>query len=181
MSSTSTCGADVSRRPLGRLLSSRSGSLRSACSRGFTLIELITCIIIMGILSAMVAPQFFNGAPFSERGYADELAYAMRYAQKIAIATQCPVAVTSTAAGYTGMQRQRGATNTCRTAGAFDLQVQRSDGTNLAGTVPDEVVVAPDAVIEFNALGGISGGAPPLTIGTHTVRVDEISGLVSVQ
>ena len=54
--------------------------------KGFTLVELVVVIPIMGILAAVAAPRFANGDIFETRGDAGLLASTIRYAQKTAIA-----------------------------------------------------------------------------------------------
>jgi MSHA pilin protein MshC len=53
---------------------------------GFTLIELIMVMVIVGILAIFVAPRFFDKNVFQSRGFADEVQASLRYAQKVAIA-----------------------------------------------------------------------------------------------
>lgn len=63
---------------------------------GFTLIELIMTIVIVGILAVVVAPRFFDNNVFQSRGFADQVQASLRYAQKIAIAQRRNVCVTFT-------------------------------------------------------------------------------------
>jgi len=55
-------------------------------SGGFTMVELITVIVLMGILGAIGASRFFDNALFEGRAYADQVKSLIRYAQKLAIA-----------------------------------------------------------------------------------------------
>ncbi len=50
-------------------------------NQGFTLIELIIVIIILGILSVTVAPKFFTAKGFSEYGYRTDVIAKLRLIQ----------------------------------------------------------------------------------------------------
>jgi MSHA pilin protein MshC len=64
------------------------------------MVELITVIVLIGILGAIGAARFFDGETFSGRAYADQAKNLIRYAQKLAIAQNRPVFVRSTPAGF---------------------------------------------------------------------------------
>ncbi|MES2257592.1 MAG: prepilin-type N-terminal cleavage/methylation domain-containing protein [Pseudomonadota bacterium] len=59
---------------------------RKARQFGFTLIELITVMIVIGILGAIAAPRFFDRKGFDAVAYSDQIRALIRYGQKIAIA-----------------------------------------------------------------------------------------------
>jgi len=88
---------------------------QAAGAAGYTLVELVVVMAIAGLLAAFIAPRFWSQQSFSERGYADELAAALRFAQKAAVITGCPARLTLTSSGYAGAQ-QAAAGNTCNAA-----------------------------------------------------------------
>ncbi len=57
-------------------------------------------MVIIGILAAVVGPRFFDRRVFDERLYYEEVPGAVRYAQKLALASGCPVRAQVGAAGY---------------------------------------------------------------------------------
>lgn len=149
-------------------------------SGGFTLIELVACIVIMAVLAAVAGPRFFDNQPFTERGYAAEVAAALRAARQIAVASGCEVSVTiDPVAGYQALQRSASG-NTCSAAGAWSTPVRLTDGSVLAGTPPSGVTLTPAAQVVFGPQGQVMSAAPPpLTVGAFTITVDPVSGLVS--
>jgi MSHA pilin protein MshC len=68
--------------------------------RGFTIVELIMVIVILGILAAVAAPRFFDRKVFDERFYFEEVLTAARYAQKLAVASGCSIKVFVDSDGY---------------------------------------------------------------------------------
>ena len=78
-----------------------SGSRMDDDQRGFTLIELIMVMVVVGILAVFVAPRFFDANVFKSRGFADQVQATLRYAQKEAIAQHRNVCVAMTASDIT--------------------------------------------------------------------------------
>ncbi len=147
--------------------------------RGFTLVELVIIIVLMGILAGFVVPRLFDLQLFQQRGYHDETVSAIRYAQKLAVASGCDVRVTLGATGYALAQR-----TACDTGSAFTLAVPHPAGSgNFAATPPNGVSVSSTTII-FTPLGRATNAARvatnfnALSVGGKTFNVVGETGYV---
>src|SRR5471030_3065518 len=58
----------------------------AASAAGFTLVELVTVLVLMGILGAIGVERFFDSRVSDGSAYASQVKSMIRYAQKVAIA-----------------------------------------------------------------------------------------------
>ena len=117
--------------------------------RGFTLIELIMVLILLGVLAIFVAPRL-NTKDFEARGFHDETLALLRYAQKTAVAQRRTVCVAFTSSSATLSIATTAATNAC--AGTLIGPKGESPAHITAGS-GIAYQALPGAPFFFNALG----------------------------
>ena len=151
----------------------------SRYNRGFTLIELILVIVIIGVLGALAGPRFFNNSTFQERGYFDELSNALRYAQKVAVASGCAVRVSLTDSTYE-LRQQAAVGGHCNSADAtFPVPVRLADGQAVSGTAPAGITASPPVTYTYDALGRTSlASNQTINVGSWSLVIEANSGLV---
>ncbi|UUY09884.1 prepilin-type N-terminal cleavage/methylation domain-containing protein [Pseudomonas sp. J452] len=153
--------------------------------RGFTMVELIMVIVILGILVAMVGPRFFDRQVFDERLFYEESLAAVRYGQKLALASGCPIHAqipgpSATSTGYV-------LTFSAPCSGA----VTNPSGGNFEAELPAGVTIQQSLDVTFNPLGCVSStntcpsiastdpaGAFPAEIGGFTFKVHAATGFI---
>jgi len=149
------------------------GAFRS--SQGFTMVELIVVLSLIGILAGVAGPRFFGKGGFDSRFFRNDVLSALRYAEKLAVATGCEVRVSFTADSYS-VNLQDG--DPC-TGSSFTTAVIHP-GTGASGysnTAPAGVSVSSDvSPLTFDGLGRAlnSGGA----VSDATVSVSGLQVLV---
>lgn len=150
--------------------------------RGFTLVELVVTLVLLGILSVVALPRFFDSTAFKSRGFYDEVAAAARYGQKLAVASGCDVQFTVAGGSYALSQRQD-----CDDHGsAFNRDVLRpAGGGSFAGSAPSGVVLAAStSSVIFDALGRATFGGVPVnvtvTVGDRSFTIVGESGYVNM-
>jgi len=142
--------------------------------RGFTLIELLMVIIIIGILAAVVGPRFFDRQVFDDRLFFEESLSAVRYAQKLAVASGCSINTQVSNSGYALSYAAA-----CGGIAANSAVANPSGGAYAAGN-SHNVSISPALNVTFDSLGAASGAANSTSFasGTFTLTVNLATGFI---
>ena len=134
---------------------------------GFTLVELVVILIVVGVLAIAALPRFFDQNDFYARGFYDETLSILRYGQKTAVAQRRVVCASFTATSVT----LRVATNF---GGVCDKDLTGPNGgTPYQVSARGSVQFSPlPSALSFNPDGSASAGA--------SIQVSGASGVISV-
>ncbi len=151
--------------------------------KGFTLVELVTTMLLLGILSATALPKFFSVSGYQQQVFFDDTLAAVRFAQKLAVATGCNVQVSIAADTYT-LTRPTDRT-VCTSLSSTDFnQAVNNPGT---GTPPYSInpsgisLTASTSPFYFTALGTASAEVTLTIAGSQTFYVVAATGFVYEQ
>lgn len=149
--------------------------------QGFSLVELVTVIVLLGIVSVLALGRFTDSQSIAARGFFEDSLNAMRFAQKLAISSGCPVRVITSSNSFQLWQ-----SNTCSTS-SFTIAVRNpADRANpyLNANLPAGYSLNTNTVT-FNSRGTIDAGSPdpiPFTISggctSCSFNVNRSTGLV---
>ncbi len=127
---------------------------------GFSLIELITVIVLLGILSVFAVGRLSSPDQFAVKGFFNDTVNAVRFAQKLAVSTGCDVQVDMKTTGYQLRRSSDCGTNDYDTASGVvvDNPVNRSRPYQ---NLDSGFSVSPSKSIVFNARGVLDLPDPP--------------------
>jgi MSHA pilin protein MshC len=144
--------------------------------RGFTMIELIVTMVVIGILAIAVLPRMDLVRGFDEIGYRDQVRAALEYARKSAVAQRRNVRVTL--AGGTVTVTIDNDIPEGAGAGAFPRALPLPGINANSFAAPAGVALAPDTVLVFDPLGRPSAGAVLAVTNAGNITVNAETGYV---
>jgi MSHA pilin protein MshC len=124
---------------------------RSAAQRGFTMVELITVMVLLGVLAAVAVPKLMGDNVIEAAVQGDKVVSALRLAQKTAVAKRRTVCL-NTQSGTLRVSSAPGS-NAC------ELALDNGVGENLfASTDASLGIVAAQPLLRFQPDGSILDG-----------------------
>jgi len=73
-------------------------------AEGFTIIELISVLVILGIITASAIPLMSSKSAYDERFFYDDLLQALRFSQRLSVASGCSVQITLSGTSFSLLQ-----------------------------------------------------------------------------
>lgn len=161
---------------------SGAGRRRAASVQGFTLIELIMVVVILGVLAVFAAPRLLRPSDFYVQGFHDETLAYLRFAQKTAIAQRRTVCVTFAASSLTLTIATSAATFSCAAAGSLTGPKGETPAT-LTNTHGVAYGTSPSPTsFYFDGLGQpITTGGAGAAQATQTFQVSGASKTITVE
>lgn len=148
---------------------------------GFSLVELVTVIAIAGVLAAVAIPRLVSQSSLDSRGVRDQSVSALRYAQKLAVASRREVCVTYVAGPPAGFSLTLNPTTTAGAACSQNV-LQPGSTAPYQVTLPanGNVGLAAFAAFRFNTLGQpVPNAAQTLTLtNVPVITVTQETGYV---
>lgn len=147
---------------------------------GFTLVELIVTMILIGILSVVALPRLNLIGGFDEIGYRDQVVAALEFARKSAIAQRRYVQVSLT--GSTLSLDIASGTPEGAAATTYDRQLTLPGSSSNQISPRGSTSLAGPATLVFDPLGRATAASYSYTVtgeSTATLTIDSGTGYVS--
>ena len=153
--------------------------LQGRFQTGFSLVELVTVVVLLGILAVTAFSRMTGFGAFEQKAVFDEVTSALRYAQKLAISSGCSVQVVLTTTSYSLRQG-----SSC-TSGVYTRNVLHPAHRTSAyqnASLPAGVTISPAATVVFTPQQQVTGLAANtvFNIGPGSLTLYKDSGLVDV-
>lgn len=134
-------------------------------TQGFTFVELIVVILIVGILSAYIAPRFFSTDTFEHRATSDEIISSIRRAQQLSMTRGESYMFVLTSSDY-AVQKSDGT----------DIQHPDGSSTSVKNFHDGNLVLTPVS-IRFDSLGRpIPNTTKTISVGAINITVEQETG-----
>lgn len=132
----------------------RPGTRRAG---GFTIVELVTVMVVLGVLAAVAVPKLTGNTGFAGAAFRSDIVGALRYAQKTAVGHRRLVCATLGASSVTLSIAPSNPANNCSatlTNATGEPYASRDAAITANGTLLGDLYFQPAGTITTDAAGG---------------------------
>jgi len=159
---------------------------RSWLAAGFTTVELVMVIVVLGILAVFALPNLSGSSTYRAAAFQDEVAAALRYAQKTAVshrrlvcATFTTTTVTLTIAAANPAGGACGAT-TLNAPDGSSAFARSLDTTNVTTTAVGPIYFQPSGIVTSDGAGATIANFNTTVTGMTAITVVGATGAIYV-
>jgi MSHA pilin protein MshC len=138
--------------------------------KGFTVVELVMALVIAGVLAVIAGPKFFSTVSYQRKVYYDQVLNSVRYARKLAVATNSYIQVDLTSTSIT-LRSRTGSVCGSPTFQAITDPANRTSGYVKAAPGSVTLSFSANWPIYFNGLGQALRASDCTVISTGTVTI----------
>jgi len=143
-------------------------SVRSG-QRGFTLIELVMVLVLLGVLSVVVLPKVgITTTSYQSAAFAEQVRAALQYGQKMAVSHRRMVCAAVTSSSVTLTIASNFGDSACS---AVALMGAASGSGAIASSPNGSIVIAPATTLYFQPSGQVSSDAAGTSVGNFALTV----------
>jgi MSHA pilin protein MshC len=142
---------------------------------GFTLVELVMVLVMLGVLAVYAVPRLLSSSDFYARGFHDQSMAYLRYAQKTAVAQRRTVCVTLGSNSLSLQISNTAGSNSCNTAlpgPGGEASLSARSGVAFSSTTTS---------FNFDALGQPVNRSTGAASASQTLQVANVSKSITVE
>ncbi len=163
---------------VGVRVSSGRGRFSRPVQAGFTVLELVVVMVVIGILSVVVLPRLNVLDGFDQLGYRDRVRATLEYARKSAVAQRRNVRVQIASSVTTVTVEQATPEGDVGTPGSYAALNLPGSNTNTFNPPSGVTLTPPNVTLTFDPLGKPSAAATLTVSGSGNITVEAETGYV---
>jgi prepilin-type N-terminal cleavage/methylation domain-containing protein len=137
-------------------------------NNGFTLVELVIAIAVIGIIAVIGAPRFAKTSIFSERANSDKVKFLLKISQKAAMAQRRDIFIVKSGSSISACY-----INTTPCAANQSLTL---NGKDFSANIGNTNIVLPS--VKFNSLGNTETSKITIQVGSRNIYIEAESGYI---
>jgi prepilin-type N-terminal cleavage/methylation domain-containing protein len=137
-------------------------------NNGFTLVELVIAIAVIGIIAVVGGSRFTNTSTFSDRANSDKVKFLFKISQKAAMAQRRDIFIVKSGSNISACYTN---SNPCPSNQLLTL-----NGKDFSANIGNTNIVLPS--VKFNSLGNTDSAKLTIQVGSRNIYIEAESGYV---